>query len=562
MACSFLVAVALRRADVLCANLDVSSVSSELPGDAQLCERTVLAWITAGKDVDKAANLAGGATPLWHASRDGDRSAVALLLHAGAALDRAKSGGITPLYIAAFSGHEAVVALLLHALADTSLAKANGVGPLHIASSKGHLEVVKILLRATAAPEQCADDGTSPLHAACRRGHSRTVGALIGARAAVDRVANDGSSPLLVAVHRVVTPLYEACQRGHTALVAMLCAAGATVDGPAERGNLAERTAEQLGGSCMAPLNIACQEGHTDTVSVLLAARADVNRRRGGHTPTPLLIATDSGHDRIASALLAAGAAVDDADEDGETALLKAASHGLETTVAALLSLGASVNESNGAGASPMYMACREGHLRCVQLLSSYGATRVATISGMQQEMVHVARRAGAMHVAAWLEGSVRWATPLHHLSVIDAARARELLRGGASIYVGDGLGLSGDTPHQIAMRVHAAGGAGEGTAAALVLRAAERWSPATHELFPRAVRMRAVEVMLLCCRLARSVAHGAHSGALFDALVDRMIPELLARKPPGLGPPRGALRQASSNPMLRRLLEDRFVID
>ena len=564
MSSTYLAAVAERRADVL-----LSDDGAARTVATTVHEATILAWIRAGKDVNNHIDSAGATPHLWLASRDGDLSVVALLVRAGAALNQPKAAsGITPLYIAAFSGNDSVVALLLHARTDTSLAKSNGVGPLHIASSKGHTEIVKMLLRAGAATEQRADDGSTPLHAACGRCQSGAVAALIDARAFVDPVADNGSSPLLVAIHRddrqtarlllsahaspdaaneyVVTPLYAACQRGYADLAAMLCAAKATVDPPpADRGDLAQRTADQLSGSCMGALNVACQEGHTETVSVLLAARADANRLSTGQTATPLVIACDNGHATIASLLIAAGAAVDLPDDDGETALFKSSCRGHVSTVATLLTEGAAVDTTNAAGATAMYVACYEGHLPCVQLLSAYGAKRTATIFGRYdtqrydvfEEVRHVAWRAGHEDVATWLDASWLWCTPLHHLCVIDAARARELLRSGADINAcgwSPACGWGGDTPLTIAIQIrNAVGSAIEGTAAALVLRAAERWSPATHELYPEAKRTRAVEVMLMCHRLSRKAVQdqGAQSGALFDALMDGVIPELIGSR-------------------------------
>ena len=80
--------------------------------------------------------------------------------------------------------------------------------------------------------------------------------------------------------------------------------------------------------------------------------------------------------------------------------------------------------------------------------------------------------------LAAWLIASRSW-TPLAHLETLTAARATSLLRIGASLHEGE------PTPLQ-----RAAGG--EGEAAALILRAAAPWSPASHSLFPAAARERA----------------------------------------------------------------------
>ena len=59
-------------------------------------------------------------------------------------------------------------------------------------------------------------------------------------------------------------------------------------------------------------------------------------------------------------------------------------------------------------------------------------------------------------------------------------------------------------TPLSLAERLRAEGSAPAGSAADLVLRAAEPWSPQTHHLFPSEARARAVELMLLGARFSR----------------------------------------------------------
>ena len=72
--------------------------------------------------------------------------------------------------------------------------------------------------------------------------------------------------------------------------------------------------------------------------------------------------------------------------------------------------------------ASPLIAACDFGHLPCVQLLSTYGAPRTSEAF----EAEEVATRAGHDDLVSWLILSRQWSTPLHHLTVIDAVRARK----------------------------------------------------------------------------------------------------------------------------------------
>ena len=79
-----------------------------------------------------------------------------------------------------------------------------------------------------------------------------------------------------------------------------------------------------------------------------------------------------------------------------------------------------------------MLTACHGGHLQCVQVLSSYGASR-SFQGGESAE--DVAAEGSHDELVAWLFASRDWATPLHHLRVITATRARDLLRTGANCY-------------------------------------------------------------------------------------------------------------------------------
>lgn len=125
-----------------------------------------------------------------------------------------------------------------------------------------------------------------------------------------------------------------------------------------------------------------------------------------------------------------------------------------------------------------------------------------------------IAARRGHASIARWLLISQRWCSPLHHLHTVTPARAKALLRAGADLHASTGPtqqhGPFGETP--LALARAAANtpyglfmlfGAGRETTVALVVRAAEPWSPATHELFPAAARARAVALVRLGYLLA-----------------------------------------------------------
>lgn len=129
---------------------------------------------------------------------------------------------------------------------------------------------------------------------------------------------------------------------------------------------------------------------------------------------------------------------------------------------------------------------------------------------------------------------SVWWTTPLHCLAppavgadgrCIDAATARELLRTDAPTNnLHAAAGPLCPTPLSFARQLCAAGEAPPGSAAALVLSAAEPWSPRTHALFPSCVRGRALFLLLVGHRLAMR-----ENGKIGSALIDVWIAHVMS---------------------------------
>ena len=279
---------------------------------------------------------------------------------------------------------------------------------------------------------------------------------------------------------RSFTPLHAACTKGHTKVVAMLLTCGAAVNQAANRGTM--------------PLHLACYEGHTKVVALLITNCAAVNQpTTDGFTPLHAAC-TNEGHSEVVSLLLTNGAAENQTSMNGGTALTE---------------------------------ACLEGNFSCVQLLSSYGANRTFTLQlhpdMLEQTAEETAEHFGHDELVAWLTTSRLWSTPLHHLTIIDAARARELLRGGADLHAA--AVADGPTPLSLAHALDTAGNAAEGTAAHLVLSAAGPWSEQTHELFPVDERARAVELLLLGHRISREERFCGQEMALFDAWMHHVMP-------------------------------------
>ena len=225
------------------------------------------------------------------------------------------------------------------------------------------------------------------------------------------------------------------------------------------------------------PLMGACRFDRREDVAALIVAGADVNRAKKSSGVTPLLVACGMGHTEVVGMLLAAGAAVDQSRNDGVTPLYLACQEGHTATVSALLAAGAAKDLAANAGLHgrprqggllPMYVACQLGHLSVAQQLSSYGANRQVSEHLAAED---VAKHFGHTELHAWLIASRLWSTPLHHLSIISAARARALLRDGADVNAA--AVEDGPTPLSLALEMRTHGLVRDSSAAQVLLEAA-----------------------------------------------------------------------------------------
>lgn len=146
--------------------------------------------LKASHDVNGARR---GASPLWLAARAGYQEMVALLVDAGADLEKEHEGR-TPLLVAAdgaaFSpeGYNETFACLLAAGANVNAKDKAGDTPLHMLARAGRTRPVKKLLRAGADVHGQGLADETPLVAAAREGHLTTVKAIVAAGASIDVV--------------------------------------------------------------------------------------------------------------------------------------------------------------------------------------------------------------------------------------------------------------------------------------------------------------------------------------------------------------------------------------
>ncbi|XP_030076298.1 ankyrin repeat and SAM domain-containing protein 1A isoform X3 [Microcaecilia unicolor] len=216
-----------------------------------------------------------GYTPLHHASLNGHKDVVEVLLRNDAVTNVADCKGCYPLHLAAWKGDAHIVKLLIHqgpsltkvneqnALEIRELKKYGPFDPymnaknndnetaLHCAAQYGHTDVVKVLLEELTDPTMRNNKFETPLDLAALYGRLEVVKMLLNAH-----------PNLLSCNTKKHTPLHLAARNGHKAVVRVLLDAGMDINYQTEKGSA---------------LHEAALFGKTDVVQILLAAGIDVN---------------------------------------------------------------------------------------------------------------------------------------------------------------------------------------------------------------------------------------------------------------------------------------------
>lgn len=344
-----------------------------------------------------------GVTPIMEAARSGSAAAVTALAARGADVNAREAGrGQTALMWAAARGHAAAVRALLDAHADvgartkvrpltamldrgpsrtvkTSMQDARridagGSTALHFAAQNGDVESAAALLAKGAAVNDTAANGESALTLACFSGHGEVARLLIE-KGAAPNAAGAGH-----------TALHAAVLRGDLATVRALLAHGADPNARLTGGSPVRRFGSQwaLPRTLMGatPLLVAAIYLESDIVAALIAAGADP--RLGlpdGTTPllaaagldvqaetrpsdlerwdvvdsdTPVVPRDETQVVDVVTRLVDAGADVNQANDEGDTALHAAASLGQASVIERLANRGAALSVENKAGQTPL----------------------------------------------------------------------------------------------------------------------------------------------------------------------------------------------------------------
>ncbi|KAM4795276.1 ankyrin repeat and SAM domain-containing protein 1A isoform 3-T3 [Rhinophrynus dorsalis] len=213
-----------------------------------------------------------GYTPLHHASLNGHKDVVEVLLRNEAVTNIADCKGCFPLHLAAWKGDAHIVRLLInhgpsHAkVNEQNVPEVKKYGPfhpyvnaknndnetaLHCAAQYGHTEVVRVLLEELTDPTMRNNKLETPLDLAALYGRLEVVKLLLNAH------------PNLLSCHtRKHTPLHLAARNGHRTVVRVLLDAAMDINYQTEKGSA---------------LHEAALFGKTDVVQMLLEAGIDVS---------------------------------------------------------------------------------------------------------------------------------------------------------------------------------------------------------------------------------------------------------------------------------------------
>mmetsp|Transcript_13717 Transcript_13717/g.35283 ORF Transcript_13717/g.35283 Transcript_13717/m.35283 type:complete len:391 (+) Transcript_13717:70-1242(+) len=296
--------------------------------------------------------------------------------------------------------------------------------------------------------------------------------------------AQKGSQSIIALLSRGVPPskrqrqttlsLLEACEAGEVNELRQLLDEGSPID--------------QTDPEGWTPLMFACDNNHLETVQLLLERGADCNQASRLGT-TALMIACAGGFTDVARILIREGAELGRQARSGWTALMEACGGGFCDTARLLLEYGADAAQSSQHGDTALMRSCMRGDLELVHWLCAYGAPRDAV--DRHGNTALEAARAFATRpdpsdnqhqlIIEWLAVTWQWTTPLHHLTIIDAARAMELLAQGASVHARAPGGVEGSanggpidglppSPLDLARALEREGHAPSGSAAAVVL--------------------------------------------------------------------------------------------
>ncbi|GAM20850.1 hypothetical protein SAMD00019534_040250 [Acytostelium subglobosum LB1] len=255
----------------------------------------------------------------------------------------------TPLHHASFNGHKSCVRMMLASGAYPDIQDNDGGTPLHNASFNGYWGIMMLLIEAGADINSRDVDLNTALHKACYSGFHKCAELLIQHGADIE--ARDC---------RGVTPLLKAIANQHLTCQQFLMEKGADINAC----DYSDATA----------LHMAAYKGGEKGVRLLLEKGAQVNAvDKEGYTS--LHNAVFNGYEESARLLLDHGAIIDHRSLDGCSPLHLAAANGYSQCVKLLIRRGCKLDQrEEKRSRSALHLAAGKGNVECVDMLLKAGS--------------------------------------------------------------------------------------------------------------------------------------------------------------------------------------------
>lgn len=345
--------------------------------------RSAGGWVTiqemvTDKDID-------GNTCLHLAVENGHYEVVKLCLEKRADVNTPNNIYMYPLHLAAVNGDLRIVRLLVEHNARIDALNNEQATPLHKAAQYNHVQVVEFLVDREADIERRDEENYTPLLLASVYGRSPTVDLLIQKEADISAVdKNDKTAVFLAAeenqlnaletllkhdtVRQMINvsdrydndPLHIAAMKGYLPIVRCLLKNGADMESKNEE----EQT----------PLHLASKFGRTNIVRELVKQDKNAVNDEDENSNTALHLAALAGHAKVAEVLIEFGADVAARNVSLWTPLDCAAAKGWMKTAKVLLEADSPIDPMDKAKTTPLHLACKYGHRNVVELLIDWDA--------------------------------------------------------------------------------------------------------------------------------------------------------------------------------------------
>lgn len=339
--------------------------------------RMIMPLVTNGADPNEDARGCHLGEALGAAAYKGDEDSVKALLNASAKPDGGDWEGAygSPIASAASQGHNAIVALLLQAGAHMDKRGGDGQGSaLYQAVAYRRLETVKMLVNAGANMDAFAglSGGTCAIYIAASRGDRELVSLLFpkvcewGAAVALNKIASAG--------HRELFENLLQTQKGKEMGLEYAARAGWNI--------LVQHMVDESSGDAKNDRSIktafcqAAAAGSLETTQILYENRVE-NTVSGDELSDGVASAASRGNSLVVKYLLDRGA--DTGSQMCQAALVTAATNGYLSTVQVLLTAGVSSNSHykemwQPEGRSCLWAAVNREHVAIARLLLAFGA--------------------------------------------------------------------------------------------------------------------------------------------------------------------------------------------